>query len=99
MSLTLSNYTGDGITVNLLDVDVMLPDSGTSVTITGKVQPAGGAPALITGSPLAFAIPGSGTNFYIVECNTTTGALTALLSTVSFAASVTTVSTSASFAC
>lgn len=86
MPLSLSNYSGDGQTVNMLDVDVTLPDSGTTIAITGKVQAVGQSIVLITGSPVTFNIPGSGTNFYIVECNTTTGALTVLLSTASFAA-------------
>jgi hypothetical protein len=85
--LTISNWTGDG-PEPIIATAIELPDSGTSVIITGTVTAQGGGPAVpVTGSPLAApAPPGSGSVFWIIQVNTTTGAATVKQSTVSMPA-------------
>jgi len=82
--LTISNWTGDG-PEPIITTAIELPDSGTSVIITGAVTPqGGGVPVAVTGSPLAApAPPGSGSVFWVIQVNTTTGAASVKQSTSS----------------
>lgn len=84
MPLTISNWTGDG-PEPIISTMIELPDSGQSVIIAGTVTPQGGGPAVnVTGSPLtAPAPPGSGSIFWVIQVNTTTGAASIKQSTVS----------------
>lgn len=83
MPITISNYTGDGSGTTKLDCDIQLPDSGTAVLVGGSVDPSGaGNPVAITGSPLAMpAAPGSGSIFWNIQVDVTTGAATVQQST------------------
>ena len=73
---SMSGLTGDGNLATLVQVNVGLPGTdGGSVPINGQIQVPGSAKLVITGSPLtAPVIPGSGTTFWIIQVNTTTGA-------------------------
>ena len=82
MPLTITNQTGDGATVDFEDYSIQLPDAGTAVQITGRIQKVGGASLTVTGSPLTIpAAPGSGSIFYNIQVDTTTGAATVQQST------------------
>ncbi|HLG72145.1 MAG TPA: hypothetical protein VFE42_20695 [Chloroflexota bacterium] len=82
MPITVSSTTGDGQKVTLIDTDVTLPDSGTSVSVVGSVQTPGQSAVAITGSPVASpGVPGSGTNYWIIQVNTATGAASVKSST------------------
>jgi hypothetical protein len=76
MTMTVSNSTGDGKMDNLIQVNIELPDSGTTLLIKGIVQPIGGSPTTVTGSPLTIpATPLEGAKaIYIVQVNLSTGA-------------------------
>lgn len=75
MGMTIGNQSGDGLKSPLVNVTIAFQDSGQSVAILGQVQAAGGALASITGSPLvAPVVPGSGTAYWIIQVNLTTGA-------------------------
>ena len=75
-----------------LDVDVTLPDAeGGNITFSGILVPLAttvtpqaaqlAAPIVLTGSPIASpAVPGSGTTYYALQVNLTTGAVTMLTS-------------------
>lgn len=67
---------GDGVDADLIAVTVSVPDSGTGVLIGGNYQVAhGGSLLVISGSPLTGpAVPVSGTTWWVVQINTTTGA-------------------------
>ncbi len=74
MPLTVTNQSGDGATATLLDVTLQLPDTGTVVAISGRVQVVGSAVAGITGSPLAIpAAPAAGSVFYNIQVDSVTG--------------------------
>ncbi|GAC1375204.1 MAG: hypothetical protein NVSMB4_03210 [Acidimicrobiales bacterium] len=82
MPLTVTNQSGDGFTADLLDVSVQLPDSGTSVPVSGRVAAKGAAGQAITGSPLTMpAAPASGSVFWNVQVDVTSGAATVQQST------------------
>lgn len=85
MPMTISNYSGDGTSSVNIDSYIQLPDSGTSVLVAGSVNPVGTSGALtITGSPLTMpAAPGSGSIFWNIQVDTTTGASTVQQSTSS----------------
>jgi hypothetical protein len=87
MPLTISNWTGDGVKDPIIATSIQLPDSGTSVIIDGAVTPTGGPAVTVTGSPLtAPAAPGSGSVYWIIQVNTSTGAATVKQSTVAMPA-------------
>ena len=74
MPLTVSNTTGDGVTSTLIDLDIELPDAPGTLLIAGSVTPVGQAAVAVTGGPLAIpAAPASGSVFYNVQVNTSTG--------------------------
>lgn len=82
MALTISNYTGDGVTAPKLDTFVQLPDSGTNVLISGSVTPIGGPQVPITGSPLTMpTAPASGLTYWNIQADTGTGTATVQQST------------------
>lgn len=76
MPLTIGNLTGDGLTSDLIACSIEIPDSGTSYLVTGSVTPKGGTAQAMTGSPItAPTPPGSGNIYWIIQVNTSTGAL------------------------
>lgn len=76
MPLTITNFTGDGVGSDAIHCSIEVPDSGTSYVVTGTVTPKGGSAVSMTGSPLtAPSPPGSGSIYWIIQVNTTTGAL------------------------
>jgi hypothetical protein len=80
--MTVSNFTGDGVIDDLIDTNIGFPDSGTSITIVGRVQKVGFAVQPITGSPVSSpGVPGSGTNFWIIQVDYTSGAASVKTST------------------
>ena len=81
--MTVSNATGDGVTSTRITAAVELPDSGTSVLVSGTIlDPAVGATVAIAGSPVTIpAAPGSGSIFYVIQVATATGAATVKQST------------------
>jgi hypothetical protein len=87
MPLTISNWTGDGIVDPNIATAIELPDSGSSILITGTVTATGGTRTSVTGSPLtAPSPPGSGSIFWLIQVHTGTGAATIKQSTVSMPA-------------
>lgn len=80
MPLTILNTPAD----NLWQAAIQLPDSGTTVQVTGCINPSGingQTDTNMTGSPLtAPAPPASGNTYWLIEVNTTTGALDILQS-------------------
>lgn len=74
MARTISNGTGDGVTADLINVSIQLPDSGNSVAIGGRVQKVGQTIQTITGSPITFpAAPGAGIINVVIQVDYTTG--------------------------
>lgn len=87
MAGTLSNFTGDGVNNPLIQLNIALPDTnGGTITVVGVVQATGGSKVNVNGTVTAPAAPGSGSIYFLVEANTTTGALTLLQSTSSMPA-------------
>ena len=39
MQVSFSTYSGDGVNNTMIDIDVLLPDSGTTVTVAGQIRP------------------------------------------------------------
>lgn len=86
MPLTILNAPAD----NLWQCALQLPDSGTTVTVSGCVNPGGidgqtdttMTPATLT----APTPPGSGSIYWLIEVNTTTGVVDILQSTTGFPA-------------
>jgi len=77
MPITISNQTGDGVGTPLVQSSIEIPDSGTSVLVSGQVQSPGSPAIPLTGSPVAIpAVPGAGATFYILQANTSNGAVT-----------------------
>ena len=77
MSKTTTNSTGDGITTDLLTTNVQLPDTGTTVLVSGLVQHVGFSQVVITGTSVTFpTTPVSGVVNVIIQVNYTTGAAT-----------------------
>jgi len=81
MGLTITNCPAD----NTFQATIALPDSGTSVSVTGCCNPSGVdglTDTAFTGSPLtAPTPPGSGIINWLIEFNTSTGALDILQNT------------------
>jgi hypothetical protein len=92
MPLTLSPAAGDGVLSAAWRANVQLPDSGTTITINGSYQPpllGANPPALqppvnFSGTATSPGVPGGGSNFWICQLNTSTGALTVKNSTSAF---------------
>lgn len=83
MSLTVSNQSGDGATADFIEVYLQLPDSGTSVLITGRIQAVGAASVNVSGSPLTIPVaPAAGSIFYNVQVDSVAGAATVQQSVV-----------------
>ena len=81
--MTISPVAGDGVGSPALRANIQLPDSGNTVGVQGiQVPPSIGQIPQGTISPVAFSgtvtspgVPGSGSNYWITELNTTTGVL------------------------
>jgi hypothetical protein len=92
MPLTLSPAGGDGVLSPAIRCNVLLPDSGTTITVNGSYQPplVGSVPQGMqpiinfSGTVTSPGVPGSGSNFWNCLLNVTTGALTVQNSTVAF---------------
>ena len=85
MSLTITNTPGDGT----FQAAIQLPDSGQNILVEGSIWPgATGDPnteTIFSGSPLtAPSPPGSGSIYWIIEVNQTTGALDIQQNTTGF---------------
>jgi hypothetical protein len=77
MSRTISDISGDGISTPLIRFSMMLPETGAIVPITGSVESVGNPIVTLTGSPITVPIaPATGLIYYILQANTTTGAVT-----------------------
>ncbi len=78
MPLTINYLTGDGILDDRIQCAIELPDSGTSVSVSGSVKKVGGTAQAITGSPLtAPADPAGGhTTTWIIQVDKGNGAAT-----------------------
>lgn len=63
----IGNLTGDGAVADLIDIDVELPDSGTSVAIRGRIQRTGQATTQILGSPVTMPIGGATAVYWIIQ--------------------------------
>ena len=83
MPLTRTEASGDGLTTPYVNYAIALPDTnGGAVQITGQVQQPGQAAQSITGSPLtAPTAPGSGSLYWNVNVDYTTGAASVQQST------------------
>ena len=82
MPLSITSQTGDGLSADFFDVSLALPDSGTSVAVTGRVQPVNGASVNVSGGPLAIpAAPAAGSVFYNVQIDSASGVATVQQST------------------
>lgn len=78
MPVTASSQTGDGIVADFVDFDLVLPDAGTAVAVSGRVQPVGGASVNVSGSPLTMpTAPASGSTFWNVQVDMLSGLATA----------------------
>jgi len=89
MPLSITSQTGDGLTADFLDISLTLPDSGTSVAITGRVQPVNGASVTVSGGPLTIpAAPASGSVFYNVQVDSVSGVATVQQSTTADPAAI-----------
>lgn len=83
MPLTLSAAGGDGVTTPAIRCNINLPDTGTTIAVQGSYQaplvgsnPQGQQPVVnFSGNETSPGVPGSGTNYWIVELNVSTGAL------------------------
>lgn len=83
MPLTISNYPAD----NTFMSSIQLPDSGTSILVTGALNPSTPGEVGFTGSPVTSPVaPASGSVYWLIEVNTTTGALDMQQSTTGFPA-------------
>lgn len=81
MSMTVSNIPQDGT----FQAQILLPDSGTTVYVSGACSPGTSSEVDFTGSPVTIpSPPGSGLIYYIIEANITTGALQVKQSTSAF---------------
>ncbi len=77
MSVTIGTTTGDGISAPLICTAVELPDSGTTVNISGYVQLVGGQPVDLTGTTVTMpAAPGSGSTYWNINVDAGNGGAT-----------------------
>jgi hypothetical protein len=83
MPVTLSAAAGDGVLAPAIRCNISLPDSGTSIVVQGSYQPplVGSVPQGVqpivnfSGTETSPGVPGSGSNYWIVQLNTSTAAL------------------------
>lgn len=83
MPLSITNLTGDGINETKIATAVMLPDSGSTVNVEGFVQAVNLPAQSFSTTVAAPAVPGSGSVFWNIQVDVTSGAVTAQQSTVS----------------
>ncbi len=89
MPLSITSQTGDGMVADFVDVSLALPDSGTAVQVTGRVQPINGTSVNVSGGPLAIpAAPASGSVFYNVQVDSVSGVATVQQSTTADPAAI-----------
>lgn len=89
MPITMSPLAGDGVGAPAIRANIQLPDSGTTVNVQGIYAPPSigripqgtNTPITFSGSVTSPGVPGSGTNYWITEVNTTTGVLAVKTST------------------
>jgi hypothetical protein len=89
MPLTLSAAGGDGVLTPAIRCNISLPDTGTSIVVQGSYQATlvgsnpQGVQAVVnfSGTETSPGVPGSGTNYWIVELNVSTGVLATKTST------------------
>ena len=73
MPKTVSDVSGDGVTMPYVAVSLTLPDVGSTIQGEGNFTPVGGVSQPITGFPLtAPSPPGSGLIYWIIQVNTST---------------------------
>lgn len=85
MAATYSYITGDGVNADYLALNVAMPDAnGGTVNINGQINAVGVGPVAVSSSVVLPAAPASGSIFFIIECNRTTGACALLQSTSAF---------------
>ncbi len=83
MPLTISNTEGDGLVDTRVDYALELPDSGSTIVLNGTVQGAGGPQFAMSPTSLVMPNPpASGTIFWNLQADTTSGAVTVQQSTV-----------------
>lgn len=79
----MSNQSGDGVSADFIDAYLQLPDSGTSVLVTGRVQAVNFGSVNVSGSPLTIpSAPASGSVFYNIQVDSVTGLATVQQSAV-----------------
>jgi hypothetical protein len=91
MPITMSPVAGDGVGAPAIRANFQLPDTGTTVTVQGiyvppsigRIPQGTNIPVTFSGSVTSPGVPGSGSNYWITELNTTTGALAVKTSTSS----------------
>lgn len=89
MPLTIQYLEGDGKADDFFNVAVLLPDTGSSMQVAGTVQIAGGTPYSIQLTTLtAPAPPATGSIYYNVQVDGTTGTPTLQQSTTALPAAI-----------
>lgn len=82
MATTFSNHTGDGLLDDLISTSIELPDTGTTLNLSGSVQAVGATLVTITPATLAMpAAPASGSIFWNVQVDKGSGVATVQQST------------------
>ncbi len=85
MPVTISPCAGDGISTPAIRANISLPDTGTTITVQGTYQPPslGAVPpncqqpiVSFSGTATSPGVPGSGSNYMLIDVNTSTGAIT-----------------------
>jgi hypothetical protein len=84
VSITIGTVTGDGVIDPAININVELPDSGTTVGISGYVQAIGGPKVDLAGATVTMPVaPGSGSTFWNIQVDTGSGATTVQTSAAS----------------
>jgi hypothetical protein len=87
MAATYSYVTGDGVTGDYLALNCYLPDNnGGNLIVNGSVKAMGNSTVPVSASLALPLAPASGSIFFIIECNRTTGVCALLQSTSAFPA-------------
>jgi hypothetical protein len=98
MAQVSTNITGNGTVTDYHNVNVSIPDAGTTITVFGQIQRAtapplasGQTPATnglqtLNGTVTSPGVPGGGSNYTVYAADWTSGALAVHNSTTSLAA-------------
>ena len=71
MGLTIGTISGDGVTAPVINVNVELPDAGTTVGISGFVQAVGQQKINLTGTTVTMpAAPAIGSTWWNIQADT-----------------------------